>query len=93
MGQQRLRRNPSVCSAHQGCAAAAAAAGMPGNADRLWMFENFSRYGAVVGLRVLVDEASGLCNGTGCAAQAVCCVARPCPAALTLVPSRAHHAG
>lgn len=41
------------------------AAGMPGNADRLWVFENFSRYGAVAGLRILIDEASGLCNGTG----------------------------
>ncbi|EFN52635.1 hypothetical protein CHLNCDRAFT_26531, partial [Chlorella variabilis] len=39
--------------------------GMPGNADRLWVFENFSRYGAVAGLRILIDEASGLCNGTG----------------------------
>lgn len=41
------------------------AAGMPINADRLWMFENFSRYGAVAGLRILIDEATGLCNGTG----------------------------
>lgn len=41
------------------------AAGMPFNADRLWMFENFSRYGAVAGLRILIDEATGLCNGTG----------------------------
>ncbi|PSC71712.1 voltage-gated ion channel superfamily isoform A [Micractinium conductrix] len=39
--------------------------GMPPNADRLWVFENFSRYGAVAGLRILIDEASGLCNGTG----------------------------
>lgn len=39
--------------------------GMPFNADRLWMFENFSRYGAVAGLRILIDEATGLCNGTG----------------------------
>lgn len=38
---------------------------MPPNADRLWVFENFSRYGAVAGLRILIDEASGLCNGTG----------------------------
>lgn len=38
---------------------------MPSNADRLWVFENFSRYGAVAGLRILIDEGSGLCNGTG----------------------------
>ena len=40
-------------------------AGMPSNADRLWVFENFSRYGAVAGLRILIDEGTGLCNGTG----------------------------
>ena len=72
-------------SAYQGCAFAAAAAGMPGNADRLWMFENFSRYGAVVGLRVLVDEASGLCNGTGCVAMCAA-LTSSLLTALTLVP-------
>lgn len=39
--------------------------GMPASADRLWVFENFSRYGAIAGLRLLVDESTGLCNGTG----------------------------
>lgn len=40
-------------------------AGMPLNADRLWVYENFARYGAVAGLRILIDESTGLCNGTG----------------------------
>lgn len=39
--------------------------GMPSNADRLWMYENFARYGAIVGLRILIDDQTGLCNGTG----------------------------
>lgn len=39
--------------------------GMPLNADRLWVYENFARYGAVAGLRILIDESTGLCNGTG----------------------------
>ncbi|KAI3430894.1 hypothetical protein D9Q98_009303 [Chlorella vulgaris] len=39
--------------------------GMPSNADRLWIFENFSRYGAIAGLRILVDDSTGQCNGTG----------------------------
>eukprot|EP00887_Chlorella_sp_A99_P007204 scaffold2.g7204.t1 len=39
--------------------------GMPGNADRLWLYENFARFGAVAGLRILIDESTGLCNGTG----------------------------
>ena len=39
--------------------------GMPANADRLWMYENFARFGAVAGMRILIDEQSGMCNGTG----------------------------
>jgi len=39
--------------------------GMPNNADRLWMYENFARFGAIAGMRILIDEATGLCNGTG----------------------------
>lgn len=38
--------------------------GMPSNADRLWVYENFARFGAVVGMRILIDEQTGLCNGT-----------------------------
>lgn len=29
------------------------------------MYEHFAKYGAVIGLRILIDEQSGLCNGTG----------------------------
>jgi hypothetical protein len=39
--------------------------GIPSGADRLWLYENFSRYGAVVALRLLVDDATGQCAGTG----------------------------
>jgi RNA recognition motif. (a.k.a. RRM, RBD, or RNP domain) len=39
--------------------------GLPSNADRLWMYEHFAKYGAVIGLRILIDEATGLCKGTG----------------------------
>lgn len=39
--------------------------GMPSTADRLWMYENFSQFGAIIGLRILIDETSGLCNGIG----------------------------
>jgi RNA recognition motif-containing protein len=38
--------------------------GCPPNADRLWFYENFARFGAIVGLRILIDEHVGLCNGT-----------------------------
>ena len=38
---------------------------MPSAADRLWLYENFARFGAIGGLRILTDEVSGLCNGTG----------------------------
>ena len=38
--------------------------GMPPNADRLWLYENFARFGAIQGMRILIDEQTGLCNGT-----------------------------
>lgn len=38
--------------------------GMPSNADRLWLYENFARFGAIAGMRILIDEQTGLCNGT-----------------------------
>lgn len=39
--------------------------GLPPNTDRLWMYEHFARFGAIAGMRILIDESSGLCNGTG----------------------------
>ncbi len=39
-------------------------AGTPNNADRLWIYENFARFGAISGMRILIDESTGLCNGT-----------------------------
>ena len=38
--------------------------GMPTTADRLWLYENFARFGAIAGMRILIDEQTGLCNGT-----------------------------
>jgi RNA recognition motif-containing protein len=38
--------------------------GLPPTADRLWVYENFARFGALVGMRILIDESTGLCNGT-----------------------------
>lgn len=37
----------------------------PTTASSHAFLQNFSRYGAVAGLRILIDEATGLCNGTG----------------------------
>lgn len=38
--------------------------GMPNTVDRLWLYENFARFGAISGMRILIDEQTGLCNGT-----------------------------
>lgn len=38
--------------------------GMPNTIDRLWLYENFARFGAISGMRILIDEQTGLCNGT-----------------------------
>lgn len=39
--------------------------GLPADADRLWVYERFACFGPIVGLRIFMDEASGLCSGTG----------------------------
>jgi hypothetical protein len=39
--------------------------GLPENADKLWLYEKFSRFGGILSVRVLVDEKSGKCNGIG----------------------------
>jgi hypothetical protein len=39
--------------------------GLPEGADKLWMYEKFARFGAVLSVRVLVDDATGRCNGVG----------------------------
>lgn len=39
--------------------------GMPEDADKLWLYEKFARFGAVQSVRVLVDEHTGKCNGIG----------------------------
>jgi hypothetical protein len=44
--------------------APAAFTGMPSNADRLWVYENFSWFGGIAEIRILYDLATGLCNGT-----------------------------
>ena len=70
---------PSAASLQQQQAAAAGAGasvyikGMPEDADKLWLYEKFSRFGGICSVRVLVDEQSGKCNGE-CAtwARGVC---------------------
>jgi len=39
--------------------------GLPEDADKLWLYEKFSRFGGILSVRVLVDEHSGRCNGIG----------------------------
>jgi RNA recognition motif-containing protein len=39
--------------------------GMPEDADKLWLYEKFSRFGGILSVRVLLDEVSGRCNGIG----------------------------
>lgn len=39
--------------------------GLPAGADRLWLYDNFSRYGAVVSLRLIADDATGQGMATG----------------------------
>jgi RNA recognition motif-containing protein len=39
--------------------------GMPEDADKLWLYEKFSRFGGILSVRVLLDEHSGRCNGIG----------------------------
>jgi RNA recognition motif-containing protein len=38
---------------------------MPEDADKLWLYEKFSRFGGILSVRVLLDEHSGRCNGIG----------------------------
>lgn len=38
--------------------------GLPPTADRLWVYENFAVFGAVLGVHVL-EDTSGQCSGTG----------------------------
>jgi hypothetical protein len=40
-------------------------AGLPQHADRLWVYEHFARFGAISSLRVMFDETTGLCCGSG----------------------------
>lgn len=37
--------------------------GLPGNTDRLWLFERFCRYGGILNLRVSMDDSTGKCSG------------------------------
>ncbi|KAL4430958.1 hypothetical protein ABPG75_006214 [Micractinium tetrahymenae] len=70
---------PAAAVLAQQAAAAAAAAGpgnpgvgasiyikgMPEDADKLWLYEKFARFGGISSVRVLIDEATGRCNGIG----------------------------
>ena len=39
--------------------------GLPEDADKLWLYEKFSRFGGILSVRVLVDDTSGKCAGIG----------------------------
>jgi hypothetical protein len=39
--------------------------GMPEDADKLWLYEKFARFGGINSVRVLIDEQTGKCNGIG----------------------------
>jgi len=39
--------------------------GMPEDADKLWLYEKFSRFGGILSVRILLDEHTGRCNGIG----------------------------
>ena len=58
---------PAAAALQQQAAAGAGASvyikGMPEDADKLWLYEKFARFGGICSVRVLVDEQSGKCNG------------------------------
>lgn len=39
--------------------------GLPEDADKLWLYEKFARFGGIHSVRILIDEHSGHCNGIG----------------------------
>ena len=39
--------------------------GLPEAADKLWLYENFARFGGIYSVRVLIDDKTGKCNGIG----------------------------
>jgi RNA recognition motif-containing protein len=56
-------RQPPPGHAGQGCSIYIK--GMPEDADKLWLYEKFSRFGGILSVRVLVDDHTGRCNGIG----------------------------
>lgn len=38
---------------------------IPEDADKLWLYEKFARFGGIHSVRILLDEQTGRCNGIG----------------------------
>ena len=38
---------------------------IPENADKLWLYEKFARFGGILSVRIVLDEQTGRCNGNG----------------------------
>ena len=38
--------------------------GLPPNTDRLWIYENFAKFGALAAMKLLIEEESGMCTRT-----------------------------
>ena len=56
---------PSTTRSHGGQGCSIYIKGMPEDADKLWLYEKFSRFGGIMSVRVLLEEHSGRCNGIG----------------------------
>jgi RNA recognition motif-containing protein len=52
-------------AASTGGAASLYIKGMPEDADKLWLYEKFARFGGITSVRVLIDDQTGKCNGIG----------------------------
>lgn len=50
---------------HQGRGCSIYIKGMPEDADKLWMYEKFARFGAILSVRILIDEMTCKSNGIG----------------------------
>lgn len=59
-----FRGSPALVNGHAPGPASVAITGLPPSADRLWIYETFAVFGAILGVHVL-EDASGQCNGTG----------------------------
>lgn len=56
----------------------AALQNLPVDADKLFLYEKFSPYGAILSVKVLNDPQSGQCRGVGFVVSALGCMHGTC---------------